>query len=110
MKKLSIVLVLTLAVAMLALTACGAKKPADLKAKYEKNGYSVNLTEMDDDTAILTASKGITNTVTITWFANEDDAKKAEETAKNNNLLNTTIYRSGKMVAIGSEEAVKLAK
>lgn len=110
MKKLSIVLVLTLLVATFALTACGAPKPADLKEKYEKEGYTVIMNESEDGTANLTASKGLTNTVTITWFASEDSAKQAEEAAKNNNILKSTIYRNGKMLAIGSEEAVKLAK
>lgn len=134
MKKMVKIIALAMVAVMLMLTlaSCGAKPssdPAKAKEKLEKEGYKVALVENEDVlklsgldglVASLTAMKGDSKEdaqgVSIYYFKDADSAKKAEE----NEFIKAAIEeakkeddastgRSGKMIWIGTKEAVKAA-
>ncbi len=101
------------------LVACNAKS---YQSKLEKKGYSVSVSEedKDDDGADIewmgTGAKGALvngDSVTVVKYKNTDDAKKAEADAKaykDNGLISYEVYRSGKIVIVGTAQGVKDAK
>ncbi len=114
MKKLSLVLALTLVFALLALTACS---PVDgIKKKLEDNDYSVEVYDNEkikedfgEDAKItdaLFANKNLIKTVFVFWFANEDDAAKF----KSDKFKGFEVHRNGKMVAFGDTDSIELIK
>ncbi len=125
MKKLSLVLALTLVFALLALTACS---PVDgIKKTLEDNDYTVEVLDNEkikekfgEDTKIsdaLIGTKAPLKIVTVTWFVNEDDAKSYESALKAGGVgdvvsgaIGAEIYRDGKMVATGPKDAIELIK
>ena len=124
MKKFVSIISLVLVAAMLcvSLVSCGgpAKDPADAKAALEENGYLV----VKVDTAILLPEDveatvlGTTdeNYILITYYETSDAAEaaweKAQEEAKEleDEYENVVCKKSGKMIYIGTEQAVKDAK
>lgn len=119
-KVISIIaIVAIIAILGVVLVACNADS---YQKKLEKAGYEVIVLEGDeakeeaesegDIEWVVTASKGLTEYVTIVKFANTDDAKEAEENAITGSAFGVTVVceRSGKIVFYGTEEAVKDAK
>ncbi|MBR2337182.1 MAG: hypothetical protein IKA61_04465 [Clostridia bacterium] len=123
MKKLlkSLLAVMLISMMAISFTSC-APKAEKVKENLEKAGYTVMLFEGDDAeeydegvTAVLTAVKGLDykNSITIVWYANADDAKKAEEEAKEelkemgDEGADYVVKRSGKCVWMGHKDAVK---
>ena len=118
MKKTIIAIVAVIAlVAILGvvLMACNADS---YKSKLERKGYSVTVSERNDDNVewSLTASKGALlngDSVSIAKYKTVDDAKKAEQDLKDlqdNGLVSYEVYRSGKIVMAGTKQGVKDAK
>ena len=120
-KILAIVAIIALvAILGVCLVACNADSYAK---KLEKAGYTVQKLEAEKDEdghAIewtVNASKkgegllGVVDgdTVSVTKFKSEDDAKEAEELAKAF-WGEKGVYRSGKIVISGTEQGVKDAK
>ena len=134
MKKMVKIIALAMVAVMLMLTlaSCGAKPssdPAKAKEKLEKEGYEVMLVDdevvlklsgLDGLVATITAMKGTdeeeADAISIYYFKDSDSAKKAKENetikaaieeAKEEDDVSTG--RSGKMIWIGTKEAVKAA-
>ena len=108
-----IAIVAIIAILGVVLVACNA---SDYEKKLDKKGYAVTVLNGNDNTNyefIVNGTKaslgsGVSvQTVTITKFKKADDAKKAYEDAKGNNL---PASKSGKIVIVGTEQGVKDAK
>ena len=98
------------------LVACNAKS---YQNKLEKKGYTVSNYTGDDDDDIewgISASKGALlngDSVTVVKFKELDDAKEKETWYKNhkdNGLISYEVYRTGKIVIVGTAQGVKDAK
>ena len=135
MKKMVKIIALAMVAVMLMLTlaSCGAKPssdPAKAKEKLEKEGYEVMLVDNEDAlkllgmeglVASLTASKGLLSEkdaqgVEILYFKDADSAKKVAETEEMKKAIeeanaeeNGSAGRSGKIIWIGTKDAVKAA-
>lgn len=131
MKKFARILSLTLVAVMLcaALASCGgpAKDPADAKAALEENGYvATNLSGLaltgtaallgvDDLDAVVTGAKE-GEAITIFYFETSDAAdaafEKIEEKAAEaeEEYEDMVCKQSGKMIWMGTKQAVKDAK
>ena len=124
MKKLlrSLLAVMLISMMAMSLASCGAPKPEKVKKNLEKAGYTVMLVEGDEAkeegegiVAMLTATKGVdfTDYVSVEWFADKEDAKKAEEDAKEaiekmgDKGADYVVKRAGKCVWMGHKDAVK---
>ena len=124
MKKFSSVISLVLVAAMLcvSLVSCGgpAKDPADAKAALEENGYLVVKVDtailLPDDVEATVLGTTDENYILITYYETSDAAEaaweKAQEDAKEleDEYENIVCKKSGKMIYIGTEQAVKDAK
>lgn len=135
MKKFAKVVSLALAVTMCLalLVACGGapnSDPEKAKAALEKNGYTVTLQEVNADGVekMLVASKAgktekDTLGITIQWCKDDAAAEKLEKEGKETleetkklyeemkeEMPDVVIGRSGKMVWMGSSQAVKDAQ
>ncbi|MBR7162688.1 MAG: hypothetical protein IKD35_01810 [Clostridia bacterium] len=117
-KVISIIAIIALvAVLGVCLIACNADTYAK---RLEKAGYKVEVVDLSDEDkeegVIWAVSAAKTNSITdvqivaVTKYASADEAKKAEEDAKANNILNVTIERQGAILIIGTEQGVKDAK
>lgn len=116
MKKFAKVMAITLiAVLSLALlVSCGPNSNPDKAAAALKDkGYLVIYTKRDDLGAAMgkldykiIATNG-DETITISWFQNADDAQ-AEYDEISKNLKNKQAGHIGKMVWIGTNQAVKV--
>lgn len=113
-KVLAIVAVIALvAILGVCLVACNADSYAK---KLDKAGYDVQTFEGDeaDDRAdadvewvVIAARLKTADSVTVAKFHSTDDAKDTEEKAKE---MKMNVYRTGKIVIIGTEQGVKDAK
>ena len=104
MKKkvvLSVAVVLLVVMVAVMLVACTPSQKSIIK-KFEDNGYAVIGGE---DSKMITCTK-ITESIIITWYDNEDDAKKIVDTFNSKKF----IARKGCAVAVGTEGAIKLFK
>ena len=122
-KKLIAIIAIVALVAILGvcLVACNAD---DYVKRLEKKGYKVEAVTAEDlgieDAEIEWAVTGIKGSislngiegdmVTVIKFKKSDDAKKYEESAKENTILKLTIKRSGNIVIAGTEQGVKDAQ
>lgn len=107
MKKkvvLSVAVVLLVVMVAVMLVACTPSQKSIIK-KFEDNGYAVIGGE---DSKMITCTK-ITESIIITWYDNEDDAKKVVDTFNSENGKKF-IARKGCAVAVGTEGAIKLFK
>ena len=107
MKKkvvLSVAVVLLVVMVAIMCVACTPTQKSVIK-KFEDEGYAVIGKE---DSKVITCTK-LTNTIIITWYDNEDDAK---EIVSNFNSENGKKYiaRKGCAVAIGDEASIKIFK
>ena len=124
MKKFASVLSLVLVAAMLCVTlvSCGApaKDPADAKAALEEAGYVVVKVDtallLPDDVEATVLGTTTDNYILITYYKTTDAVKDAwkdaqDEAAKlEEKYENIVCKKSGKMIFIGTEQAVKDAK
>ena len=108
-----IAIVAIIAILGVVLIACNA---SDYSKKLEKKGYAVTVVNGDDDSSydfIVNGTKaslgnGVSvETVTVTKYKKSEDAKKAYNDAKSNDIA---VSRSGKIVIVGTEQGVKDAK
>ena len=107
MKKkvvLSVAVVLLVVMVAVMLVACTPSQKSIIK-KFEDNGYAVIGGE---DSKMITCTK-ITESIIITWYDNEDDAKKIVDTFNSENGKKI-IARNGCAVAVVTEVAIKLIK
>lgn len=108
---------------VLALVSCGGpkKNPEKAKKALEDAKYTVVLLEGDKAgegiEAMLTAvSEDMKNQISIVWYEKKADAKDAYKEAKEaleemgDAAENMVVGKSGKMVWMGTKEAVKAAK
>lgn len=117
-KVISIIaIVAIIAILGVVLVACNADS---YQKKLEKAGYEVVVIEGDeaDEEAdadvewIVTASKGLTEYVSVVKFKDTDDAKEFESNAVTGSGFGMKVVceRSGKIVFYGTEQGVKDAK
>ncbi len=108
-KVLAIVAVIALvAILGVCLVACNAES---YEKKLEKAGYDVEVVEdagKDAEWMVMAKKKGSFDTVTIVKCTSLDDAKDAEKEAKD--MGGVSVYRTGKIVMVGTEQGVKDAK
>ena len=127
-KTIRIVAVAMLAVMLcLTLASCGGpnKDPKKAEAALKEAGYTVSLSELDeadDDgtVAFVSAYKGLTDSITIVYYKDSASAKAAFEEAEKEFAEmkeelgelaeNYVCKRSGKIVYMGTKDAVKAAK
>lgn len=91
-------------VMMLSFVAC-TKKAEFFEENLKDADYLVKTVEGDEDDDIeysVVATK-LTETVTVTCYADKDDAKKAEEEA-NDSILKMFVERKGRIVIVASSE------
>lgn len=124
MKKFVSIISLVLVAAMLcvSLVSCGApaKDPADAKAALEENGYAVIKVDtailLPDDVEATVLGTTTENYIMITYYKSTDAVKSAWEKAQDEakalegKYENVVCKKSGKMIYIGTEQAVKDAK
>lgn len=107
-KVLAIVAVIALvAILGVCLVACNAD---DYKKRLDKEGYIVVDGKVDSENVEWVVSGTRINPadhVTITKYKDTDDAKDAEELAKK---TGASVYRTGKIVMVGTEQGIKDAK
>ena len=132
-KALSIIAVLTLVVVLgVALVACVPSDPDKAEANLEEAGYKVLTTKASDGTGVqlglnamyegcvamivATNPTDLTDTISIFYFNDADDAKACYESIKadfekadEEDKEGYKVGKSGKVVYTGSEEAVKAA-
>lgn len=108
-KVLAVVAVIALiAILGVCLVACNAD---DYKNRLDKAGYLAKDLPVDSENVewvVLATKLSTGDSVTITKFKNTDDAKDAESKAKK--LNEDAVYRTGKIVMIGTEQGIKDAK
>lgn len=107
MKKkvvLSVAVVLLVVMVAVMCVACTPSQKSVIE-KFEKEGYIV---VGGEDSKVIGATK-ITKNIEITWYDNEDDAKKAYEISiKLPGTSEKNVKRKGNAVAVGDEESIKL--
>jgi regulator of RNase E activity RraB len=129
-KSLTLIAVVVLLVVLstVLLAACISSDPAKAKESYEKAGYTVlmadttsgvggaikNLIGIVDDTTnhvvkVLTVSNS-KYAGTITYYDDNDTAKKVYKSAKENAGEDTYVKRDGKAVFVGDKEAYNKKK
>ena len=114
-KKVIVSIVAVIAIVALLgvfLVACNADS---YKSKLEKKGYTVVTTTGGDDDDFewsVTANKGglLGDYVTVVKAKSLDDAKKAEEDAKQTQVSGMDFVRQGKICIYGTTQGVKDAK
>lgn len=117
-KVMALVAVIALvAILGICLVACNAES---IQKKLEKAGYACNSYETgkDDDGAsiewkVIAKKKGLNaDYVTVTKFANTDDAKEYEKNVATGSVGGFTVVvkRIGKVCYYGTEQGVKDAK
>lgn len=105
-KVMSVAIIVVLALALLA--ACGGSVDS-YKAKLEKKGYTVVANDKDGVKGLV-ASKG-DDMVTIAIYDSADAAKKAETEAKiGAAFLKMEVYRTGKVLMMGTAQGINDAK
>ena len=108
-KKLILSVALVLLVVMIAtvFAACTPSQKSVIN-KFENKDYKLIIGDADSKIVTLTKAESLTSfkTITITWYDNEEDAKKVEETFKSDDK--NFLKRKGNAVAIGDEESVKM--
>lgn len=113
-----IAVILLVAVLGTFLVACSAES---YQKKLEKKGYTVSTYKPDKDEEDeiewgITATKGALlngDSVSVIKYKTLDDAKKAEQDAKDwqdNGFVSYEVYRSGKILFVGTKQGVKDAK
>ena len=101
------VVVLVVMVAVMCVACTPTQKSVINKFTSDKNGYKLILG--DENASVVTLSKSLTVSITITWYDNEDDAKKAYDVGVKAPLQSEkTVKRKGNAVAIGDEASIKL--
>lgn len=107
MKKkvvLSVAVVLLIVMVAVMCVACTPTQKSVIK-KFENKDYKV---VGNEDSKVINCTKlSDAQSIIITWYDNEDDAKKAEELALKTNSKET-VKRKGNAVGVGTKDAVKL--
>ena len=109
MKKkvvLSVAVVLLVVMVAVMCVACTPTQKSVMK-KFEDKGYTVVGKE---DSKVINCTKislSDPQSITITWFDNEDDAKEAYDLALEAGSKET-VKRKGNAVAVGTKDAIKL--
>ena len=108
-KKIILSVVLVLLVVMLAtvFAACTPSQKSVIN-KFENKDYKLVLGDENSKIVTLTKVESLTSikTITITWYDNEEDAKKIEEAFKSDDK--NFLKRKGNAVAIGDEASIKM--
>ncbi len=124
MKKFVSIISLVLVAAMLcvSLVSCGgpAKDPATAEAALKEAGYTVIKNDVEillpDDVEVTVLGTAAKNYILITYYKTTDAVDAAWEKAQKDaerleeNYDNVVCKKSGKMIYIGTEQAVKDAK
>ncbi len=109
MKKKIILSVAIIVLAVMLVSVFVACTPDKDKVdeKFKEEGYiGTNVTVSGYTGALYTK---ITETITIIWFENDDDAKEAYEELKSDDSKDNLCKR-GKAIAFGSEGAIEIFK
>ncbi|MDE5756510.1 MAG: hypothetical protein K2I23_05400 [Clostridia bacterium] len=109
MKKkvvLSVAVVLLVVMVAVMCVACTPTQKSVMK-KFEDKGYTVVGKEDSKVISCTKVSLSDPQSIIITWFDNEDDAKDAYEAALEAGSKET-VKRKGNAVAVGTKDAVKL--
>ena len=124
-KLLTLTLAILLAFSCLALTACMPSKPEKAKANLEDAGYTVEVIESDAVLNLTATKHGLKNgsltaivagfnggaTITIYYCVDNATANDLEERLDDINDDNgLEVDRSGKIVWVGTEVAIKDAQ
>ncbi len=109
-KKLVLSVAIVLLVVMIA-TVCVACTPSQKSVikKFESKGYKLIVGDAEAKVVNLTKVESLTSvkSITITWYENEEDAKKTEEAFKSEDGKQF-MKRKGNAIAIGDEDSIKL--
>ena len=111
MKKkvvLSVAVVLLVVMVAVMCVACTPSQKSVIN-KFKNKDYKLLLGDENSKVVTLTKAESLTSIkeITITWYDNEDDAKKAEEAALKLGSKET-VKRKGNAVATGDKDSIKI--